>query len=237
MKFMSFHRNILDARPNRVKCDAIFWETFHSRTHDENVEYLESKGLTIYGLAFGLHVMLAGVGLYVAKHDADVILHNTAQFKGSRAIQEIVLLLLIAGQDNDRSHYTKQANGWVHAIEGGLAHRVSRVPGVDISQLNSKNQDALRYVNPILIHVREDERPVRCKALTSKGAFKDKPFPTDFLFAPAFLDGWPTPLPEEEKYEKTVGRDHKRHYHNTAEAEEEEDGDESNQTEIDTSLA
>jgi hypothetical protein len=102
---MTFHRNILDARPNRVKCDAIFWETFHARTHEENVEYLESKGLTIYGLAFGLHVMLAGVGLYVAKHDADVIIHDTAQFKGSRAIQECVLLLLIAGQDNDRSHY------------------------------------------------------------------------------------------------------------------------------------
>jgi len=43
------------------------------------------------------------------------------------------------------------------------------------------------------MNVRHDERPKRCKALTAKGAFKSKKFPSDFLFAPVFMDGWPTP--------------------------------------------
>ena len=55
-------------------------------------------------MAFALHLIFAGVGFYVAKQDANVIIHDTSLFKGSRAIQELVLLLLVAGQDSDRSH-------------------------------------------------------------------------------------------------------------------------------------
>ena len=101
--------------------------------------------------------------------------------------------------------------------------------------MNSKNQEALRYVNPILIHVREDERPVRCKALTSKGAFKDKPFPTDFLFAPAFLDGWPMPLVGEGPPENTMGSRQKSRFNETA-AEDDSDN-ESDESEADDSFA
>ena len=127
--------------------------------------------------------------MYVPKQDADVTIHDTSLFKGSIAIQELVLLLLVAGQDSDQSHYKKEGQVWAYAHHGGLAQRVVRVPGVCLSQLHNKNQDALRYVHPILKHVKDDERPVRCKALTSKGAFKEKVYPTDFLFAPAFWMG------------------------------------------------
>ena len=185
MKFFAFLRNILDARPNRLKCDSTYWEIFHSRPHDDNCEYLESRGTSVYTIAFALHLMLGGVGLYDAKNSAEVIIHDTAQFKGSRAIQELVLHLVVAGQDNDRLHYKNEGHGWVHALQGGLAQRAVRVPGIDLSQLSRRNQDALRYVYLILKHVKVDEMPVRCKALTSKGAFKDKKYPTDFcLYRP-----------------------------------------------------
>ena len=172
--------------------------------------------------------------MYVAKQDANVIIHDTSLFKGSRAVQKLVLLLLVAGQDSDQSHYKKEGQVWAYAHHGGLAQRVVRVPGVCLSQLHNKNQDALRYVHPILKHVKDDERPVRCKALTSKGAFKEKVYPTDFLFAPAFLDGWPTPLEEEGPADITVGSGRRSR---TYECAEEEDGDVTNQTELDDSLA
>jgi len=235
VKFATFHRNILDARPNRLKCDSTYWEIFHSRPHDDNCEYLESRGTSAYTIAFSLHLMLGGVGLYVAKNDAEVIIHDTAQFKGSRAIQELVLHLVVAGQDNDRLHYKNEGHGWVHALQGGLAQRAVRVPGIDISQLSRRNQDALRYVYPILKHVKVDEMPMRCKALTSKGAFKDKPFPTDFLFAPAFLDGWPMPLVGEGPPENTMGSRQRSHFNETA-AEEDSDN-ESDESEADDSFA
>ena len=234
VKFSAFHRSVLSARPNRLKCDASFWEEFHSRSHDQHCDFLESKGTSVFAMAFALHLILTGVGLYVAKQDADVIIHDTTLFKGSLAIQELVLLLLVAGQDNDQSHYKKEGLVWAYAHQGGLAQRVVRVPGVCLSQLHNKNQDALRYVHPILKHVKDDERPVRCKALTSKGAFKDKVYPTDFLFAPAFLDGWPTPLQEEGPSAITVGSGQRSRPYEYA---EEEAGDETNPSEVDDSLA
>jgi len=234
VKFVTFHRTVLDVRPNCLKCDSPFWEKFHSQSHEDNCSFLESRGVTIYVLAFALHLMLTGIGLYVDKKDADVVVYNTALFKGSRAVQELVLLLVVAGQDNDRSHYIKEGGVWAYAHQGGLPQRAVWVPGVGISQLSSQNQDALRYVHPILKQVKEDETPVRCKALTSKGAFKDKIYPNDFLFAPAFLDGWPTPLPEEGPSEYTVVSGHRSRF---AEGAAEVDAeDEVNESDVDNSL-
>ena len=234
VKFFAFYQSVLRARPNRLKCDAQFWAEFHSRSHDEHCDFLESKGTSVFAMAFALHLILTGVGLYVPKQDADVIIHDTSLFKGSIAIQELVLLLVVAGQDNDQSHYKKEGLDWAYAHHGGLAQRVVRVPGVCLSQLHNKNQDALRYVHPILKHVKDDERPVRCKALTSNGAFKEKVYPSDFLFAPAFLDGWPTPLEEEGTADIAVGSGRRSRTYQYA---EEEAGDETNQTELDDSLA
>ena len=144
-----------------------------------------------------------------------------------------MLHLVVAGQDNDRLHYKNEGHGWVHALQGGLAQRVVRVPGIDLSQLSSRNQDALRYVYSILKHVKQDEIPVRCKALTSKGAFKDKVYQTDFLFVPAFLDGWP--IPEEGPPENTMGSRQRSRFNETA-AEEDSDN-ESDESEADDSFA
>jgi hypothetical protein len=114
VKFSAFHQSVLKARPNRLKCDADFWSEFHSRSHDEHCDFLESKGTSVYAMAFALHLILTGVGLYVPKQDADVIIHDTSLFKGSLAIQELVLLLLVAGQDSDRSHYKKEGLFWAY---------------------------------------------------------------------------------------------------------------------------
>ena len=146
-----------------------------------------------------------------------------------------MLHLVVAGQDNDRLHYKNEGHGWVHALQGGLAQRAVRVPGIDIFQLSRRNQDALRYVYTILKHVKVDEMPVRCKALTSKGAFEDKKYPTDFLFAPAFLDGWPMPLKGEGPPENTMGSRQKSRFNETA-AEDDSDN-ESDESEADDSFA
>ena len=65
-------------------------------------------------MAFALHLIFTGVGLYVAKQDANIIFHYTSLFKGSRAIQKLVLLLLVAGQDSDRSHNKKEGLVWAY---------------------------------------------------------------------------------------------------------------------------
>jgi hypothetical protein len=192
VKFVAYYRKLLDAKPGRLKRDDQFLMDFHSQSHEQHCEYLERKRTSVFTMAFALQMILNGVGLFNAKGDAGVVVHDTSMFKGGLAIQEHVLLLTIAGQDVDRSHYKKQGPGpWFH--EAQFAQRVVQVPGIDISQLDPKNQEALRFVNPILMNVRDDERPKRCKALTAKGAFKSKKFPSDFLFAPVFMDGWPTP--------------------------------------------
>jgi hypothetical protein len=193
VKFVAYYRKLLDAKPGRLKRDDQFLMDFHSQSHEQHCEFLERKGTSVFTMAFALQIILNGVGLFNLKGDTGVLVHDTSIFKGGLAIQEHVLLLTIAGQDVDRSHYKKQGLGpWSH--EAQFAQCVVQVPGIDISQLDPKNQDALRFVNPILMNVRHDERPKRCKALTAKGAFKSKKFPSDFLFAPVFMDGWPTPL-------------------------------------------
>ena len=217
VKFVAFYRKVLDAKPNRLKRDSAFLEAFHSQSHEDNCQYLEERGTSVFTMAFALHLILSGIGMYIAKHDADVVIHDTSVFKGGRAIQELVLLLTVAGQDNDRSHYKKQGSSWGHEMQLGLAQRVVRVPGISLSQLDIRNQEALRFVNPILMHVRDDDRPMRCKALTSKGAFKDKVFPTDFLFAPVFMDGWPTPIQIKGHHDNTEGSGQRtRHFYDKA---------------------
>jgi len=193
VKLVAYYRKVLDAKPGRLRRDDQFLQDFHSLSHEQHCEFLERKRTSVFTMAFALQMILNGVGLFNLKSDAGVAVHDTSIFKGGLAIQEHVLLLNIAGQDVDRSHFKKQGPGpWFH--EAQFAQRVVQVPGIDISQLDPKNQDALRFVNPILMNVRHDERPKRCKALTAKGAFKSKQFPSDFLFAPVFMDGWPTPL-------------------------------------------
>ena len=43
VKFSAFHQSVLKARPNRLKCDAPFWEEFHSRSHDEHCDSLNRR--------------------------------------------------------------------------------------------------------------------------------------------------------------------------------------------------
>ena len=193
VKFVAYYRKLLDLKPGRLKRDGQFLKDFHSQTHEQLCEYLEGKRTSVFTMAFALQMILNGVGLFNEKGEAGGVARDTSIFKGGLAVQEHVLLLTIAGQDIDRSHYKKDKEGsWSH--EAQFAQRVVQVPGIDISQLDPKNQEALRFAHPILRNVRNDERPKRCKALTAKGAFKSKKFPSDFLFAPVFMDGWPTPL-------------------------------------------
>ena len=74
-----------------------------------------------------------------------------------------------------------------------FANRVVPVPGIGLSQLDPRNQEALAFVYTILKGVSSDERPSRCPDLTAKGLFKDIKSPTDFFCAPVFMDGWPKP--------------------------------------------
>ena len=105
-------------------------------------------------MAFALQLILNGVELFNEKGEAGGVAHDTSIFKGGRSVQEHVLLLTIAGQDNDRSHYNKQGP-WSH--EAQFTQRVVKVPGIDISQLDPKIQDARLFAHPILTNVRDDE--------------------------------------------------------------------------------
>jgi len=107
VKLVAYYRKVLDAKPGRLRRDDQFLQDFHSLSHEQHCEFLERKRTSVFTMAFALQMILNGVGLFNLKSDAGVAVHDTSIFKGGLAIQEHVLLLTIAGQDVDRSHYKK----------------------------------------------------------------------------------------------------------------------------------
>jgi hypothetical protein len=196
VKFVSYLNKIQDAKPNRLSVDAAFLAKFHACNHEEHCAYLHDKECTVFQMATALHVILTGLGLYSAKPDAECTFFNSPTFKGETAVKELTLLLVMAGTDLDRTHYSKTGGEWIHnAI---FARCVIPVPGVGLSQLDPRNQEALGFVHAILKGVASDERPTKCPELTANGLFKSKKFPTDFFCAPVFMDGWPKPQYEPD---------------------------------------
>ena len=191
VKFVSFMNKVMDAKPNRLVADPAFWSIFHATTPEGHQAYLDSKKLSVFHMAVALHVIMTGVGAYSEKADAECTFYDSSSFKGEVAIKECVLLLLLAGEDPDRTHYTMSEGKWTH--NAAFAHCVAPVPGIGLSQLDSRNQEALAFVHTILKGVSSDERPSKCPVLTAKGLFKDIKSPTDFFCAPVFMDGWPKP--------------------------------------------
>ena len=212
-----------------------FLAKFHACTHKEHCAYLHEKECTVFQLATALHVILTGLGVYSAKPDAECTFFNTPTFKGETAVKELTLLLVTAGQDVDRTHFVKIGDDYIH--NAAFARCVLPVPGVGLSQLDSRNQEALAFVHSILKGVSSDERPSKCIELTANGLFQSKKFPTDFFCAPVYMGGWPKPRYDPAASQRANTKSSRSHQAHTAAAAEASDNDEDGEEEEDNSLA
>jgi hypothetical protein len=111
------------------------------------------------------------------------------------------------------------------------------VPKNGLSQLDSRNQEALAFVHSILKGVSSDERPSKSTELTANGLFQSKKFPTDFFCAPVYMGGWPKPMYDPAASQRANTKSSRSHQAHTAAAAAASDNDEDGEEEEDNSLA
>ena len=127
-------------------------------------------------------------------------MESNRDFDGGRALQELVLWLLIAGQDCNGGNYTFTAansenpNGSMVFNGTSSAECIIQVPGIGISQTDPRNQEALMYCYPILQDLPDDALPVHERvSLFSGGNYDPLLKPSTYLKRPLKWGGWPQP--------------------------------------------
>ena len=176
--------------------------SFYGTSHKQIVKALNAANISVYAIAFFLHVLLSQFGLFSdPKHgDPRVQLNTDIHFDGTRALAELVLWLLVAGQDCNEANYTFTAPNFENPVGFYVYNGVSfsecliQVPGIGISQTDPRNQDALIYCNIILEDLQDGALPVHKRELLFSGG-KYEPFlkPETFLKRPLKFGGWPKP--------------------------------------------
>ena len=88
--------------------------------------------------------------------DEDAALHmaNTSSLNTTLAIKEIILWLTCTGQDFNKNNYKivsdLQPKTWIHAHDSTHGTSIGFSPGIKISQLDLRNQEALTFVAELL---------------------------------------------------------------------------------------
>lgn len=187
----SYYLDVKAANP-RINVTEDYIRTFYEVPHDERVRRLERKGATVYTIAFFVHFMFSTLHVYDTK-DNVVHMTNTSTFNTTLAIKEIVLWLLCAGQDCNKNNYKSASEThpkeWIHD-PGSTVFPLVSVPGVGLSQLDQRNQDALVFVVDVLNSEDSEEFPVHSRDLCRGGKYGNRP--ARFFSGPVFMSGWPS---------------------------------------------
>jgi hypothetical protein len=186
----SYYLDVKAGNP-RLNVTDDYIRSFHELPHDERVRRLERKGATVYTIGFFIHFMFSTLRVY---NDKDTAVHmtNTSSFNTTLAIKEIVLWLICAGQDCNKNNYKiapdAQQNTWIYA-PGCTVQPLISVPGVGISQLDPRNQEALIFVSDILNADDIEEFPVHSRDIC-RGPYGNRP--ARFFSGPVYMNGWPS---------------------------------------------
>ena len=197
-----FFMIVKDTAPKKFVQDAQFLRNFYGTTHKQIVKILNGANVSVFSIAFFFHVMLSHFRVYSDPKVGDprVQVESNRDFNAGRALQEIVLWLLIAGQDCNSGNYTftaansENANGSMVYNGTSSSECIIQVPGIGISQTDPRNQEALMYCYPILQDLPDDALPVHEREqLFSSGMYSPLLKPSTFLKSPLKWGGWPRP--------------------------------------------
>ena len=167
-----------------------FSKEFYDKSHEEICDALERSGVTVYCVAFIVHILMANLNVYSTGPEPAVSFGHKCKNGGQLAFMEIVLSLVMAGQWNDASRYNKNAEHQSWSFDSRNVECYIRVPGIGLSQLDLRNVSALAFCHPILKSLGEDDMPRHNPAVTAQGKHGRK---AEYFFdKPVFLDGFPS---------------------------------------------
>lgn len=165
------------------------------------MKILNAENVSVNTIAFFLHVMLSHFRVYSnpVKSDPEVKVITNREFAGIRALEELVLWLLVSGQDCNQANYSfvppnaeNPTGFW--AYNGSGAECIVQVPGVGIAQTDARNKEALMFSNSIIRDLKDDEMPVHAREmLFGAGKYEPTLKPSLFMKRPLKLGGWPQP--------------------------------------------
>ena len=178
-------------------------QEFYDKTHEEICDILERSGVTVFSIAFIVHILMVNLQVYSISPDPVVSLNKNTKNGGRLAFLEIVLSMVMAGQCNDATRYGKNEDHLTWHFDPRNAECFIRVPGIGLSQLDPRNVSALAFCHPILKDLGEDDMPMHNPAITAQGKHGRK---AEYFFdKPVYLDGYPStpcskvdPKPDEE---------------------------------------
>ena len=165
-------------------------QEFYEKPHDEICDNLETNGLTVYSIAFIVHILMANLQVYSLSPDRVVSLSQKVKNGGRLAYMEIVLSMVLAGQCNVATRYGTDETHLTRYFDPRDAECFIRVPGIGLSQLDPRNVNALAFCYPILKDLGEDDMPRHNPAITAQG--KHGRNAEYFFDKPVYLGGYPS---------------------------------------------
>ena len=161
---------------------------FYDKPHNEICDKLERNGVTVFSIAFIVHILMANLQVYSFSPDGVVSLAKNMK-NGRIGFMEIVLSMVLAGQCNDAARYGKNENDLSWHFDPRDAESFIRVPGIGLSQLDPRNVNALAFCYPILKDLGKDDMPRHNPEITAQG--KHGRNAEYFFDKPVYLDGYP----------------------------------------------
>ena len=200
-RFVWFFFLVKDIPVKKFIQDKDFNASFYGTTHKQIVKKLNAENVSVFTIAFFLHVMLSHCRVYSNPNKGEPKVHavTNKDFNGNRALQETVLWLTVAGQDCNPANYTfvnsnAEFPGGFWAYNESGAECITQVPGIGISQTDKRNQEALKYSYLILRDLRDEEMPVHARdMLLGSGKYKPNLKPSTFIRKPLKWGAWPQP--------------------------------------------
>jgi hypothetical protein len=167
-----------------LKVDTSFVTEFYERTHDENTEFLENRGIKVGTIVWLIHALMSWLNVY----SVDSTIVSMTSKTSARAIAEIKLAVLVVGQDNMKAHYSREAGQSTYMYSDEDAQRSIRVAGLGMSQLDPRNTELLRGASLALTGIADGEHPKHDASITAKGKYGNKP--GSLFEAPVLLPRW-----------------------------------------------
>jgi hypothetical protein len=140
--FLVFYVKVSSKNPPVI--NEAFSSELYRTSHEDNCNFLAARGVGASTIVYVLYALSCWTGVSVA---------GTTKLEmgpsASRTINELKLLVLIIGQDNDEANYNSTAP---YAYTKGSdrdesdALRIMQVPGVDLDQHHASNQALLRSI-------------------------------------------------------------------------------------------
>ena len=165
-------------------------QEFYEKTHEDLCDILERNEVTVFCIAFIVHILMANLNVYSISPEPVVSVSQKMKNGGRLGYMEIVLSLVMAGQCNEAARYGKNEDHLNFFFDHRNAERSIRVPGIGLSQLDPRNVNALAFCHPILKDLGEDDMPKHNPAVTANGKHGRK---AEFFFdKPVYLGGYPS---------------------------------------------